>query len=119
MQSRSRLDAGLRTWHGVEMALRPISLGEALRLLQVRAQVSRDELARMTDLSQGTISNYISNRSTPQANVLRRIARVLGQLLGEDPERLWSELGSVLDTTDQIRLEALQTQVDTISRERQ
>jgi transcriptional regulator with XRE-family HTH domain len=100
------------------MALRPITLGEALRLLQVRAQVSRDELARMTDLSHGTISNYISNRSIPQANVLRRIARVLGHLLGEDPERLWSELGSVLDATDQVRLEALQAQVDILDVER-
>ena len=107
---------GAGTCHGLRMALRPISLGEALRLLQVRTKLSRDELARMTGLSQGTISNYLANRSIPQAHVLRRLVRVLAQLLGEDPEALWAELGSVLDATDRERLGTLQAQIDVLGR---
>ncbi len=73
------------------------TLGEALRLLQSRAGINRDDMARLVGVSNGAISNYFNGVSAPSASVLRRIANVLGKQLKTNPAVLWIELGHLLD----------------------
>lgn len=77
--------------------LLPRTLGEALKLLQHRAEINRDDLAREAGVSTGAVSNYLNDASVPSAATLRRIAAVLARRLGEEPDRVWSELGQLLD----------------------
>jgi len=86
---------------GVERALGPDSIGEALRLLRHRARLSRDALAQHAGVSAGAISNYENDVSAPSAMTLRRLTLVLAGLLGNDPVVLWNELGTILDTQTQ------------------
>ncbi|MBI4261104.1 MAG: helix-turn-helix domain-containing protein [Actinobacteria bacterium] len=77
--------------------LRPRTLGEALKLLQHRAGVNRDDLARDSGVSTGALSNYLNDVSVPSAATLRRIATALASRLSEDADEVWSELGGLLD----------------------
>src|SRR5436309_15862493 len=82
---------------GVERALGPDSIGEALRLLRHRARLTRDTLAQHAGVSAGAISNYENDVSAPSATTLRRLTLVLAALLGNDPDALWLEMGAILD----------------------
>jgi uncharacterized protein len=77
--------------------LAPITLGEAIRLLQARAGLNRDEMSRLARVSSGAMSNYVNDVSAPSASVLRRIANVLAGRLALNPAVLWIELGHLLD----------------------
>jgi transcriptional regulator with XRE-family HTH domain len=81
----------------LEAIVVPKTLGEALRLLQARAGVSRDALAARAGVSTGAVSNYLGDASAPSAVVLRRITDTLADALGLDRNRLWVELGSFLE----------------------
>ena len=75
----------------------PQSIGEALRLLRHRARTSRDQLAAKAGVSTGAISNYENDVSVPPAPTLRRMCRVLAELLGQSPAELWDQIGTLLD----------------------
>jgi DNA-binding Lrp family transcriptional regulator len=81
----------------LEAIVVPKTPGEALRLLQARAGVSRDALAARAGVSTGALSNYLSDTSAPSAVVLRRITDTLADALELDRNRLWVELGSFLE----------------------
>ncbi len=72
------------------------TLGEGLRLLQLRSGMRRDELARVVGVSSGSMSNYMNGVSSPSAAHLWRIAATLALSMGLDTDRLWAELGSLL-----------------------
>lgn len=72
------------------------TLGEGLRLLQMRSGIRRDELARTVGISSGSLSNYMNGVSMPSAALLWRIAGALAPTMGFDRELLWAELGSLL-----------------------
>src|SRR5437660_12270931 len=80
-----------------ENSLGPESAGGALRLLRYRAKLSRDDLATLVGVSAGAISNYENDVSAPSAVTLRRIARILADLLHRDSGELWDRFGALLD----------------------
>ncbi len=77
----------------------PKNLVEALRLLQGRAGMSREELAKGCGVSAASMSNYFNGTSVPSATVLRKISNVLADRLGLDPVHLWVELGMLIDVS--------------------
>src|SRR5947209_16804698 len=80
-----------------ENSLGPESAGEALRLLRYRAKLSRDDLATLVGVSAGAISNYENDISAPSAVTLRRISRIMADLLHRDSGELWDQFGALLD----------------------
>jgi len=78
-------------------ALEPQSLGEAIRLLQFRANLTREELASLAGVSPASMTNYLHDVSSPSVAAFRRIAGALAERLGVNPARLWTELGALLD----------------------
>jgi len=80
-----------------DLGLGPESAGEALRLLRYRAKLSRDDLATLVGVSAGAISNYENDVSAPSAVTLRRISRILADLLHRDPGEMWDNFGALLD----------------------
>jgi|SRR3954447_411058 transcriptional regulator with XRE-family HTH domain len=80
-----------------ESSLGPESAGEALRLLRYRAKLSRDDLATLVGVSAGAISNYENDISAPSAVTLRRISRIMADLLHRDSGELWDQFGALLD----------------------
>lgn len=82
-------------------ALEPATLGEALRLLRHRAALSRDALASITALSAGAVSNYENDVSAPSAVALRRLAHALAEAVEHDVEALWTQLGVLLDESEE------------------
>jgi transcriptional regulator with XRE-family HTH domain len=89
----------------VRFIIGPRSLGEAIRLLQARAGLTRDELARRAGISTGAASNYLNDSTLPSAGILRRIGTALATALHEDPDQLWLQLGEVLDGQITLRQE--------------
>jgi DNA-binding XRE family transcriptional regulator len=79
--------------------IQPRTLGEALRLLQRRAGLNRDDMARLVGVSSGSLSNYLNDASTPSASMLRRIVALLAHRLGLEGTQLWVEFGDFLDRT--------------------
>jgi ketosteroid isomerase-like protein len=77
----------------------PKTLGEAIRLLQDRAGINREQFARACGVSPASITNYLAGNTTPQAAVLRRMSNELAQLLNVDPVHLWVELGGLVDVS--------------------
>jgi len=75
----------------------PKTLGEAIRVLQDRAGMNREQLARASGVSPTSITNYVAGNTTPQAAVLRRMSNELAQRLKLDPVHLWVELGALVD----------------------
>ena len=80
-----------------DVGLGPESAGEALRLLRYRAKLSRDDLATLVGVSAGAISNYENDVSAPSAVTLRRISRIMADLLHRDSGELWDRFGALLD----------------------
>jgi len=80
-----------------DVGLGPESAGEALRLLRYRAKLSRDDLATLAGVSAGAISNYENDVSAPSAVTLRRISRIMAELLHRDSGELWDQFGALLD----------------------
>jgi transcriptional regulator with XRE-family HTH domain len=80
-----------------ENSLGPESAGEALRLLRYRTKLSRDDLATLVGVSAGAISNYENDISAPSAVTLRRISRIMADLLHRDSGELWDQFGALLD----------------------
>src|SRR6266571_5203063 len=78
-------------------AIAPQSLGEAIRLLQFRARLTREELASLAGISPASMTNYLYGLSSPSVAVFRRIAAVLAERLGVNPARLWMDLGALLE----------------------
>jgi transcriptional regulator with XRE-family HTH domain len=78
-------------------ALDPQSLGEAIRLLQFRANLTREELASLAGVSPASMTNYLHDVSSPSVAVFRRIAAALAERLGVNPARMWMDLGALLD----------------------
>lgn len=81
--------------------LEPATLGEALRLLRHRAALSRDSLASVAALSSGAVSNYENDVSSPSAAALRRLTHALADAVEQDVEALWTQLGALLDESDE------------------
>src|ERR1044072_7979028 len=79
-----------------DVGLGPESAGEALRLLRYRAKLTRDDLATLVGVSAGAISNYENDVSAPSAVTLRRISRVMAELLHRDSGELWDQFGALL-----------------------
>jgi transcriptional regulator with XRE-family HTH domain len=79
--------------------IQPRTLGEALRLLQRRAGLNRDDMAKLVGVSSGSLSNYLNDASTPSASMLRRIVTLLAHRLGLEGTQLWVEFGDFLDRT--------------------
>jgi hypothetical protein len=79
--------------------IQPRTLGEALRLLQRRAGLNRDDMARLVGVSSGALSNYLNDATTPSASMLRRIVTLLAHRLGLEGSLLWVEFGDFLDRT--------------------
>lgn len=75
----------------------PESLAEALRLLQARAGLNRDDLARAVGVSSGAISHYLNEVSLPPVAVLRKLTAVFANRLGVNPTKLWAEFGNILE----------------------
>jgi len=75
----------------------PQSLGEAIRLLQFRARLTRDELASLAGISPASMTNYLYEVSSPSIAVFRRITAALAERLGVNPARLWMDLGALLE----------------------
>jgi transcriptional regulator with XRE-family HTH domain len=80
-----------------DVGLGPESAGEALRLLRYRAKLSRDDLATLVGVSAGAISNYENDVSAPSAVTLRRISRIMAEVLHRDSGELWDQFGALLD----------------------
>ena len=80
-----------------DRGLGPDSIGETLRLLRHRARLTRDALAQHAGVSAGAISNYENDVSAPSAVTLRRISRVMADLLHRDSGELWANFGALLD----------------------
>ena len=80
-----------------DVGLGPESAGEALRLLRYRAKLSRDDLATLVGVSAGAISNYENDVSAPSAVTLRRISRIMAEVLHRDSAELWDQFGALLD----------------------
>lgn len=74
----------------------PETVGEGLRLLQSRAGMLRDDLARAAGISSGSLSNYLNDVSIPPAGVLRTLSDILSEQLGLNPARVWGEFGKLL-----------------------
>jgi transcriptional regulator with XRE-family HTH domain len=77
----------------------PKTLGEAIRVLQDRARMSREQLARGCGVSPASITNYLTGNTSPPAAVLRRLSNVLAEGLSIDPIQLWVELGALVDVS--------------------
>jgi ketosteroid isomerase-like protein len=75
----------------------PEGLAEALRVLQNRAKMNRDELASAVGVSSNSMSNYLNGGSAPSVSVLRKLNNLLAERLGLDPVHLWIELGMLVD----------------------
>src|SRR6266568_4469411 len=75
------------------------SLGEGLRLLQLRSGMSAEAVAKAVGVSSGSLSNYMTGMSMPSARVLRKIVGALSEPLDVDAEKLWVELGELLAET--------------------
>lgn len=89
------MDAHPQGWEPIAA---PRTFAEALRLLRQRAGLTRDELAEVSGIAGGTISNYETGKTRqPRAADLRRVSRALARALGEDPARISEELLSLLD----------------------
>lgn len=95
--------------------LGPDTIGEVLRLLRHRARCSRDQLAAAAGVSAGAVSNYENDVSTPSALTLRRIAVVLAEQVGSDPDQLWLELGQVMDRQHETTVRLTLVEPDTAS----
>jgi len=94
-EGRSVIDLTAR--RDADVGLGPESAGEALRLLRYRAKLSRDDLATLAGVSAGAISNYENDVSAPSAVTLRRISRIMAELLHRDSGELWDQFGALLD----------------------
>jgi transcriptional regulator with XRE-family HTH domain len=86
-----------RTRGNRESIIQPQTLGEALRLLQRRAGLNRDDLAKVLEISSGALSNYMNDVSFPSAPLFRKMVNVLADRLGVEAGRVWLEMGHFLD----------------------
>jgi uncharacterized protein len=75
----------------------PESLAEALRLLQARAGLSRDDLARAAGVSSGSMSHYLNQVSLPPVAVLSKLTAVFARRLEVNSTMLWAEFGGLLE----------------------
>jgi transcriptional regulator with XRE-family HTH domain len=66
-------------------------MGEIIRTLRERKQMSQEELGRLVELNQNTISMYENGNRTPTIKTLDKLASALGvskaYLLGEKGNR--------------------------------
>jgi transcriptional regulator with XRE-family HTH domain len=60
-----------------------ISFGERMRRLRIRNAMSQSDLAEKLDVTQGTISNWETGRSSPRVEQKTEIKRVLGEVAPE------------------------------------
>ena len=74
----------------------PHTLGEALRLLQGRSGLNREQVAARVGVSTGALSNYLSDTRAPSASVLRRLTSEFAERMNVDAGQLWVELGDLL-----------------------
>jgi transcriptional regulator with XRE-family HTH domain len=88
-----------------ESIIQPQTLGEALRLLQRRAGLNRDDLAKVLEISSGALSNYLNDVSVPSAPLFRMMVNVLADRLGLEAGRLWLEMGRFLDDSYRVVVE--------------
>jgi len=56
----------------------PVAIGNAIREIRRRGHLSQGELARRLDMRQGPVCNIEQGKNLPSAQVLVRLARVLG-----------------------------------------
>ena len=80
-----------------DRGLNPETLGEAIRMLRHRAQLTRDALAKLAGVSAGAISNYENDVTAPAAPALRRICEVLATNVDRSGRDLWDQFGRILE----------------------
>jgi transcriptional regulator with XRE-family HTH domain len=84
------------------------TVGEALVLLRHRAHMSRDQVAVSAQVATGTLSRYENDLTLkPDVIALRRIARTLAEQTGDTEEKVWHDIGALIDRMHLIaRLDA-------------
>lgn len=87
--------------------LAPRSVGEALRMLTSRADLTVEALASLTHISRTSLAAYFADERVPSAQKLSLLLGVLAQRLGYEPEGLETEVSRMFND-DRAASEALE-----------
>lgn len=99
--------------------LSPHTIGEALHLLRFRAHLSRDDVVQGTTVGAGTLSRYENDvTQKPDVTVLRELATYLAEKAHEDPEKVWHEMGVLMDQAMRARMAETMASPYEVRRER-
>lgn len=79
--------------------LRAHTLGEALKLLLHRTRLKQDVFAQLAGVSPASASAYLNDTAVPSATTLRTMTKILADRLDVPADRLWNELGELLEPT--------------------